>query len=55
MIAEAERGEDAAKKAYRDALAKDLPADLHDMIQEQYSTVLDTHNKVRALELQQTA
>jgi uncharacterized protein (TIGR02284 family) len=55
VISEAERGEDAAKKAYQEALTKDLPADLHDMVQEQYRTVLDTHNKVRALELQQTA
>ena len=55
IVSEAERGEDVAKKSYQEALAKDLPTDLHDLIQEQYRTVLDTHNKVRALELQQTA
>ncbi len=55
VISEAERGEDAAKKAYQEALTKDVPTDLHDLIQEQYRVVLETHNKVRALELQKGA
>ena len=49
IIAEAERGEDVAVKAYRDALSKDVPLEVRDIIQKQSSVVLATHNKVRDL------
>jgi uncharacterized protein (TIGR02284 family) len=47
ILEEAERGEDAAVKNYRDALAKDLPADIRSVIDRQYRDVLTTHNSVR--------
>lgn len=55
IISEAERGEDVAKSKYQDALTKDLPTDIRDTVEEQYRTVLETHNKVRALELRAKA
>lgn len=47
ILEEAERGEDAAVKNYRDALAKDLPSDIRSLIDRQYREVLNTHNSVR--------
>jgi len=49
ILEEAERGEDVAVKAYRDALAKDLPSDLRTVIETQYREVQQTHNTVRSL------
>lgn len=49
ILAEAERGEDAAVKAYQDALAKDLPSDLRSKVESQYNQVLEAHSRVRAL------
>jgi uncharacterized protein (TIGR02284 family) len=51
IIAECERGEDHAKDAYRDALGKDLPTDVREIVERQYQNVLDSHNMVRTLEL----
>ena len=51
IISEAERGEDTAKEHYRDALKKDLPTEIRKLVERQHQTVLDTHNRVRALEL----
>ena len=51
IINEAERGEDVAKEHYRDALKKDLPADIRAVVERQSEQVLATHNQVRALEL----
>jgi uncharacterized protein (TIGR02284 family) len=49
ILAEAERGEDAAVKNYRDALSKDLPSDIRSVIDRQYREILSAHNTVRAL------
>ena len=49
VLAEAERGEDVAKKAYKDALETDLPAPLRAIISEQSAEVLAAHNTVRDL------
>jgi uncharacterized protein (TIGR02284 family) len=49
ILEEAERGEDAAIKAYRNALSKDLPADLHGIILRQYREVQQAHNNIRDL------
>lgn len=49
ILAEAERGEDVAVKAYRDAIAKDLPSDIRSLIESQYQEVQDTHNQVKAM------
>jgi uncharacterized protein (TIGR02284 family) len=48
ILEEAERGEDAAVKNYRDALAKDIPSDIRSLIDRQYRDVLTTHNSVRS-------
>lgn len=49
ILAEAERGEDMAVKAYKDALAKDLPSDLRTIVERQYQKVQEGHQKVRSL------
>jgi uncharacterized protein (TIGR02284 family) len=50
IMAEAERGEDVAVATYKDALEKDLPSDLRIIVERQYRQVLETHDRVRALE-----
>lgn len=49
ILVECERGEDAAKKHYREALEKDLPADIREVVERQYKGVLENHDKIRAL------
>jgi uncharacterized protein (TIGR02284 family) len=49
ILAEAERGEDSAVKNYRDALSKDLPSDIREVIDRQFRQVAIAHNQVRAL------
>jgi uncharacterized protein (TIGR02284 family) len=50
VLAEAERGEDAAVKAYDDALSEaDLPAPIHEVISKQAACVLRAHDEVKAL------
>jgi uncharacterized protein (TIGR02284 family) len=51
IIAEAERGEDVAVKSYQDAMRKDLPGDLRDMVDRQYRQVQQAHDRVRSMEL----
>ncbi len=49
LIDEAEAGEDAAKKAYADAIAKALPTDVAGLVRKQYDGVLAAHNVIRDL------
>ena len=49
LIDEAEAGEDAAKKAYTDAVAKSLPSDVGTIVRKQYDGVLAAHNVIRDL------
>ncbi len=51
ILAECERGEDAIKKAYTDALAPDsgLSAEYTSTISSQSSEILAAHNKIKAL------
>lgn len=49
ILNEAERGEDSAKKAYNDALAQDLPANVNSVVQTQAQAVIAGHDKVRSL------
>jgi uncharacterized protein (TIGR02284 family) len=51
IIAEAERAEDAAVEAYRKALSKDLPPDVREVVDRQYRQVLNTHERLRSMEL----
>lgn len=49
ILNEAERGEDAAKNAYKDALETNLPANVAQVVQNQYSAVQAAHDQVKAL------
>jgi uncharacterized protein (TIGR02284 family) len=49
ILAEAERGEDAAVSAYKDAMEKDLPAPVKGLIARQASEVKAAHDKIRNL------
>ena len=50
IIAEAERGEDAAKAAFAAALKDPLPAGARELIEQQAAIVRVAHDEVRALE-----
>ena len=47
ILAEAERGEDSAVAAYREALENELPANLRAIVAEQYADVQRTHDLVK--------
>ena len=49
VLAECERGEDVAKRAYETALEKDLPADVRAVVERQYRGVKQNHDRVRGL------
>ncbi len=49
ILAEAERGEDSAKKAYKDALAQTLPTDVQTVVQQQADKVMTDHDRIRDL------
>ncbi len=49
VLSEAERGEDVAKKAYKEALDEELPAPLREIITAQASAVQAAHDEVKAL------
>lgn len=50
IIAECERGEDVAVKAYRQALSVSLPPDLKAVIERQLIKIEEAHDQVRSLE-----
>jgi len=49
ILAEAERGEDAAVSAYTDAMEKSLPAPIKEVVSRQAAEVKVAHDKIRAL------
>lgn len=49
VVAEAERGEDHAVRAYEKALEADLPEDLRLVVERQYMEVREAHDHVRSL------
>ena len=49
ILDECERGEDAAKDAYRSALDRALPNDIKDIVRRQCNSVLDAHRKIKSL------
>jgi uncharacterized protein (TIGR02284 family) len=49
IINECERGEEHAAKVYEDALQKDLPSNIHALVDRQYRGVLQNLERVRAL------
>jgi uncharacterized protein (TIGR02284 family) len=50
IIAECERGEDLAVKAYRQALSVSLPPELKAMVERQLIKIQEAHDQVRSLE-----
>jgi uncharacterized protein (TIGR02284 family) len=49
VLAECERGEAIAEKAYEDALRKDLPPDVRSILERQYQGVRQHQDQVRQL------
>lgn len=49
ILNECERGEDAAKNAYRDALRDSLPTYIYETVQTQYASVQQAHDRIKAL------
>jgi uncharacterized protein (TIGR02284 family) len=47
LLETAEQGEDAAKKAYKEALEQELPLPIRQLLTEQQSHVLSSHDYVR--------
>ena len=50
IIAEAERGEDVAKKEFQNALTESLPPSTFALVQQQSARVREAHDRVRAME-----
>lgn len=50
IVAEAERGEDIAKAAYKSALEESLPAQVRALVERQAAQVTAVHDLVRAME-----
>jgi uncharacterized protein (TIGR02284 family) len=49
ILASAENGEDAAKKAYQEAEQASLPSDVRSIISRQAQSIFAAHDRVRAL------
>jgi len=49
ILEECERGEDAAKKAYEQALRQELPGDVRRVVERQYQAVRANHDRVKEL------
>ena len=47
ILATAEQGEDAAKKVYKEALEKELPLPVRQLLTEQQSHIMTSHDYVR--------
>ena len=48
ILETAEQGEDAAKKAYKEALDQDLPTPIHQLLVDQYAHIQKSHDYVKA-------
>ncbi|CAN5851232.1 PA2169 family four-helix-bundle protein [soil metagenome] len=48
ILNEAERGEDSAKNAYKEALEEELPANVRAIVERQSAAVQQAHDKVKA-------
>lgn len=55
ILAACEYGEDAAQKAYKEALNEDLSTDVRDLITEQQAKLKKSHDKIKRLRDSQTA
>lgn len=50
IISECERGEDSAVKNYQEALKEDIPQNVREIIERQFTEVKQAHDRIRALE-----
>ena len=50
VLAECERGEDAAMSNYRSAFNVDLPANVRQIVERQFAEIKEAHNRIRNLE-----
>lgn len=50
IISECERGEDSAVKNYQEALKEDIPNNVREIIERQFTQVKEAHDQIRALE-----
>ena len=48
LLETAEQGEDAAKKAYKEALDNELPLPVHQLLSTQYAHIQESHDYVKA-------
>ena len=55
ILADCEKGEDAAKQRFHEALEKDLPADVRAVVERLYHGVLQNHDRIRAMRDQYAA
>ncbi|MDE1181653.1 PA2169 family four-helix-bundle protein [Paraburkholderia sp.] len=55
ILADCEKGEDVAKKHYREALEKDLPVDVRMVVDRQFQGVVQNHDRIRDLRDQYAA
>jgi uncharacterized protein (TIGR02284 family) len=51
IVAECERGEDSAVRNYKEALNADLPANVREVVDKQFSAVKEAHDRIRTLEI----
>ncbi len=49
ILEETERGEDLSKKRYQEALSKEMPTEIRTILQRQYDSVLQAHDRVKSL------
>jgi uncharacterized protein (TIGR02284 family) len=49
ILAECERGEDAAVEAFEKAMREDLSASLRDIVSRQYSEIKSAHDRIKNL------
>ncbi len=49
ILSECERGEDSAKKTFRDALDQTLPANVRSIVQRQCDVVVRSHDRVKGM------
>ena len=55
IISECERGEDSAVSNYRDALNTDMPANVRQIVERQFASVKEAHDRIRLLEKSSSA
>lgn len=49
IVEEAERGEDAAKAAYEEALSAPLPGNIRPIVERQYAAIKQAHDRIRGM------